>query len=120
MKLRSTKNQMLCKKIAAKMLYGTHVLFMMCFLFSGFFLPIQWVVLTYLLIDLSINYYGACPLTLVQEKIDEDWPEGQELIPQFFIKYLNYELSDVQYSIFSYFMMMAPVYVAVLKVIAMR
>ena len=105
------------RKILAKLLYWFHVIFMMSFLFSGFFLPLTWVVLIYLLIELSLNYYKAWPFTIIQERIDESWEEDAEFIPHFFAKYFRYDLSKKQYTWFSYFMMTAPVYVAVLRVL---
>jgi len=87
----------------------------MMFLISGFFLPLWLVVLIYLSIELLLNYYNACPLTLVQERIDDDWDEGGEFIPHFFNKYFKNDLSDKHYVWFSYFMMTTPVYVAIIK-----
>ncbi len=95
-------------------LYWFHILFMTAFFFSGFFLPLSWVVLIYVLLELQLIIFDGCSLTKLQQKVNS-LATDQDFIPVLMKRFFRVKITDKQHELISYVIMAFPVFVGIIR-----
>jgi hypothetical protein len=95
-------------------LYVVHICIMAAFFISGFFISWQWVVGFYLLLELQLAIFDGCSLTKLQQQTG-DLSTDEDFIPYLSKKIFRVEITYLQHSLVSFFIMAFPVFVVLIK-----
>lgn len=111
---KQNKQRSFARRILGGFIYVFHIGIMTAFFFSGFFLSWPWVVGFYLLIELQLSIFDGCSLTRLQHATG-DLSTDEDFIPYLMKKIFRVDITYLQHSLISYFIMAFPVYVVVIK-----
>jgi len=101
---------------ATALIYYGHLILMIIYFFSGFFVPLPWILVIYLATETLVKINNnRCPVTTAQEKIDTEWDGGEYFLSHLSKKYFNYKMSERQQDIAAFLINVFPLYIALLK-----